>query len=181
MEATYHAISTHKSGHRGFIVPSRSVWTSPRRARPTSCLTAFTESWRSSRPTRASPGWRQTANELGRDGSWRRESAWGGRCWDRRWRRRAPSSGRRDRRECGCFMRGRQGRSTSLTRSQPDWASGEIRVMIIIVIIIVIIPVYFSAMNIAESSKEPGYGEETADQRLSHSHSASQFRSRTHI
>ena len=44
-----------------------------------------------------------------------------------------------------------------------------------------VIPCYFSAMNIAESSKEPGYGEETQEQRLSHSHSASQFRSRTHI
>jgi len=38
----------------------------------------------------------------------------------------------------------------------------------------------FSAMNIAESSKEPGYGEELADSRLSHSSSAS-FRNRNHI
>jgi len=39
----------------------------------------------------------------------------------------------------------------------------------------------FSAMNIAESSKEPGYGEEVlADPRLSHS-ASSQFRNRTHI
>ena len=41
----------------------------------------------------------------------------------------------------------------------------------------------FSAMNIAESSKEPGYGEEIPghDSRLSHSPS-SQFRqNRTHI
>ena len=39
---------------------------------------------------------------------------------------------------------------------------------------------YFSAMNIAESSKEPGYGEESGESRLSHSSSAS-FRNRTHI
>merc|ERR1712130_925918 len=42
----------------------------------------------------------------------------------------------------------------------------------------------FSAMNIAESSKEPGYGEDNiSDQRLSHSSSASSFRQqpRTHI
>merc|ERR1719233_1362909 len=42
----------------------------------------------------------------------------------------------------------------------------------------------FSAMNIAESSKEPGYGEENiSDHRLSHSSSASSFRQqpRTHI
>merc|ERR1712055_473847 len=42
----------------------------------------------------------------------------------------------------------------------------------------------FSAMAIAESSKEPGYGEENiSDQRLSHSSSASSFRQqpRTHI
>jgi len=42
----------------------------------------------------------------------------------------------------------------------------------------------FSAMNIAESSKEPGYGEDNiSDRQLSHSSSASSFRqqSRTHI
>ena len=38
----------------------------------------------------------------------------------------------------------------------------------------------FSAMNIAESSKEPGYGEEAPDPRLPHS-SSSSFRNRTHI
>ena len=43
------------------------------------------------------------------------------------------------------------------------------------------VALYFSAMNIAESSKEPGYGEENPEQRLSHSGSQSQFRSRTQI
>ena len=51
----------------------RSDWTSPRKEKRTSCLTGSTGSWRSSRPTRASPGWRRTASGPGRDGSWRRE------------------------------------------------------------------------------------------------------------